>query len=182
MSYCWLLLTDSPPTSLSAEPLAAAGLCTLTGEPVGYLTALPHDADVPDSAVKADSRAIDPAGPPGIVSLVWATAGTYLLYDDVAVTEAIRRALAGVPLDVVTTLSQSDDRFLGALTAVHGDDVDRARTALADDPFAVLFPQRLVRVEAGLLGATPASVGPSIQRYGAGSPWPWDRFAAAPPG
>lgn len=176
MSYCWLLHTDSPIADPPAEPLAAAAIRTPEGEPAGFLTALPHDADVPDSAVKADRRAIDSAGPAGIISLVWATPGTYLLYDDVAVTEAIRRALAGVPHDVVTTLSQSDDRFLGALSGVYGGDVAGARTALVDDPFAVLFPRQLLRVDAGLLGFTPASVGPSIQRYGAGSPWPWDRF------
>ena len=47
---------------------------------------------------------------------------------------------------------------------------------LADDPFARQFPARILRVDAGLLGTMPAPVGPGTQRYGAGNPWPWDRF------
>jgi hypothetical protein len=37
---------------------------------------------------------------------------------------------------------------------------------------------RILRVDAGLLGTMPAPVGPDTQRYGAGNPWPWDRFGS----
>jgi hypothetical protein len=50
---------------------------------------------------------------------------------------------------------------------------------LGDDPFARLFPARILRVDAGLLGTMPPLVGPGTQRYGAGNPWPWDRFGSA---
>ena len=47
---------------------------------------------------------------------------------------------------------------------------------LPEDPFARIFPSRLLAVEAGILGAVPAPTGPTIERYGSGNPWPWDRF------
>ena len=80
--------------------------------------------------------------------------------------------LAAPPVDVVSTFVTGDDRFVGAITAVHDDDAIRLR----DDPFATIFPATLVRVGPGLLGTTPAPVGPVIQRYGGANPWPWDRF------
>jgi hypothetical protein len=65
-------------------------------------------------------------------------------------------------VDVVSTFVTGDDRFVGAITAVHGDDPIR----LTDDPFALIFPAALVRVGPGLLGTTPAPVGPVIRSSG----------------
>jgi hypothetical protein len=48
---------------------------------------------------------------------------------------------------------------------------------LADDPFARVFPQQILRIESGVLGAVPAPCGPTIERYGSANPWPWDRFS-----
>jgi len=31
-------------------------------------------------------------------------------------------------------------------------------------------------VDAGVVGATPAPAGPTIERYGSAQPWPLDRF------
>ena len=30
--------------------------------------------------------------------------------------------------------------------------------------------------EAGVFGTVPPPAGPTIERYGSGNPWPWDRF------
>ena len=51
-----------------------------------------------------------------------------------------------------------------------------ARALLADDPFARVFPARMLRVDGGLFGRVPPPVGPTIERYGSANPWPWDRF------
>jgi hypothetical protein len=48
-----------------------------------------------------------------------------------------------------------------------------------EDPFARIFPARILRVEAGLFGRVPAPAGPTIERYGSSQPWPWDRFDTA---
>jgi hypothetical protein len=46
----------------------------------------------------------------------------------------------------------------------------------ADDPFASIFPGRVLQVGAVLFGAAAPPVGPTIERYGSAEPWPWDRF------
>jgi len=56
----------------------------------------------------------------------------------------------------------------------------RARARLADDPFARVFPARVLRVAAGVLGRVAPPVGPVIERHGSANPWPWDRFPEAP--
>jgi hypothetical protein len=61
--------------------------------------------------------------------------------------------------------------FGGALTA------GAEAADVVDDPFARVFPRRLLRVPAGALGAIPAPTGPALTRYGSGNPWPWDRYA-----
>ncbi len=61
---------------------------------------------------------------------------------------------------------------------VPGDSTDGRADAprLADDPFARIFPARLLDVDSGLFGAVPPPAGPTIERYGSTEPWPWDRF------
>ena len=82
--------------------------------------------------------------------------------------------LAGEPLDAVTTLLRDASYFEGAITVARGAQVARLR----DDPFARVFPARILRVEAGVLGRVAAPAGPVIERYGSADPWPWDRFGA----
>jgi hypothetical protein len=82
--------------------------------------------------------------------------------------------LARPPLDAVSTLLADASHFEGAITVARGAGVDRLR----DDPFARVFPARILRVEAGVLGAVPLPCGPTIERYGSAEPWPWDRYAA----
>jgi hypothetical protein len=79
--------------------------------------------------------------------------------------------LTGPPVLAMSTLTSDSSTIAGAFTAVSGE----PDGALLDDPFARLFPARLLRVEGGFVGHMPAPAGPAIQRYG-GSPWPWDRF------
>ena len=52
--------------------------------------------------------------------------------------------------------------------------MDAAR--LGDDPFARVFPPRVLHVGAGVLGRVPWPAGPVIERYGSAQPWPADRF------
>src|SRR4051812_19577745 len=89
-----------------------------------------------------------PAGRPAAVSLVLPPPGVRLKFDDVAVQQARRRLLAGKPFDGVTTLLTDASHFEGSLLVARGPDAAR----LADDPFAQIFPARILTVEGGLLG------------------------------
>jgi hypothetical protein len=154
--------------------MATAAATSTDGRDAGFLAAWDAGNDEPDGAARIDARAIDPGGAGAVVSLAVAPPGVSLLFDDVAVSQAIRSVLSMPPADALSTLSQGDTRFVGAVTVVHGDDLGR----LGHDPFAAVFPARLLRVEPGLFGRMPAPAGPVTQRYGAGNPWPWDRFAS----
>ena len=63
--------------------------------------------------------------------------------------------------------------FEGSVTVARGDAIAR----LVDDPFARIFPARLLDVDAALFGSVPPPAGPTIERYGSAQPWPLDRFA-----
>jgi hypothetical protein len=128
-------------------------------------------------ARRLDSRLIDGDGAPALVSLVLPPDGVSLLFDDPAVQEARRRVLAGPPFDAVSTLLRDASHFEGAVTVARGEH-DEARLRW-DDPFARIFPARLLRVEAGVFGRVPPPAGPVIERYGSAQPWPWDRFPVA---
>jgi hypothetical protein len=168
MTWCWFAVRQERP----AEALASAAITDGDGSDAGFLAAWVQADQEPDGATRIDARAIDVDGPPGEVSLAMAPTGVSLLFDDVAVSQAIRAVLAMPPADACSTLTLGDDRFVGAVTVVHGEDASRLRF----DPFATLFPARVLRVGGGLFGWMPAPAGPVTQRYGAGNPWPWDRF------
>ena len=68
-------------------------------------------------------------------------AGVRLLFDDPAVQHARRAVLAAPPQDAVTTLLSDASHFEGSLTVARGAGVAR----LADDPFARIFPPRVLR-------------------------------------
>lgn len=171
MSWCWFASCDRRPP----DALASAAATTPEGDSAGFLAAWAPDHDGPEGAARIDARAIDPGGPTAEVSLALAPAGVSLLFDDVAVSQAIRAVLSMPSADACSTLTLGDDRFVGAVTVVHGDDTSRLRF----DPFGLLVPARIFRVDAGLFGWMPAPAGPVTQRYGAGNPWPWDRFTPA---
>ncbi len=168
MSWCWLARCGEPGTGA----VASATLSQLDGRSAGLLAAWEHDGDPPAGSAKVDPRAIDPDGDEAVVSLVLAPDRVWLPFDDPAVSGAIRAVLALPAAEVLSTLLLRDDRFVGALTAVRGAATQR----LDDDPFGVIFPALRLRVGPGLLGRMPPPVGPSMQRYGSGSPWPWERF------
>ena len=111
------------------------------------------------------------------MSLVLPPPGVELLFDDPAVQEARRRVLAlARPFDAVTTLLRDASHFCGSLTVARGAaDVARLRW---EDPFARVFPARLIDVPAGVLGRVPWPAGPVIERYGSAQPWPAERFKA----
>jgi hypothetical protein len=164
---CWLALVDAEPEGATA----AARATGLDGRSAGFLAAWIRRAKPVRGALRADPRIVDPAGPEALVSLVLAPPGMRLAFDDVAVQQARRDVLAHPPFDAVSTLLRDDSHFEGAITA-------GPRERLADDPFARVFPARILRVGPGVLGRAPAPCGPTIERYGSAQPWPWDRFSA----
>ena len=131
---------------------------------------VPGEEPEPEGALRADPRAHDPNGDPAWASLALAPEGVSLPFDDTAVSGALRRVLAGPSRRLVTTLLRDEVRFAGALFAAD------ERVPLDDDPFARIFPARVLEVGPGVLGRLPPPAGPGIARYAGGAPWPWDRF------
>jgi hypothetical protein len=165
----WLTLADR------ANGASAAALARDEhGAPVGTLAAWARPGKPLRSALRVDGRIVDGDGEAAWVSLVLAPEGVRLPFDDVVVQQARRDFLAGVPADAVSTLLRDNSTFAGAITVARGPD---ARHALRRDPFARIFPARILQVDSGLLGRVPAPVGPSIERYGSENPWPWERFS-----
>lgn len=168
MTWCWFAVrTDRPD-----DALASAAFTDADSADTGFLVAWSSEHDEPAGAARIDGRAIDPHGGTALVSLALAPTGVSLLFDDISVAQAIRATLSLPPPDALSTLTQGDARYVGAVTIVSGEDTGRLRY----DPFSVLFPARTLRVEAGLFARMPAPAGPVTQRYGAGNPWPFDRF------
>jgi hypothetical protein len=171
MTWRWIALREDRPQAAEA----AVQVREPDGHPVGFLAVWPQGAKRPRQGRRIDARAIDLSGEAAWVSLVWAPDGISLDFDDPAVLGATREVLAQPwSAAVLSTLVVEEMRFGGALTAVR----DHPRR-LQDDPFTRLFPARILRVDAGLLGRMPPLVGPGTQRYRAGNPWPWDRFGSA---
>jgi hypothetical protein len=145
------------------------------GTPAGWLAVWLRRAKPSRSARRIDARLVDRQGAAAWISLVRAPDGVRLAFDDLAIQQARRAVLAARPQDAVTTLLSDASHFEGALTVARDDGVAR----LADDPFARILPARVLRVEAGLLGAVLPPCGPTIERYGSAQPWPWDRYDAS---
>jgi hypothetical protein len=171
MSWCWLDLLAAPADGASAQ----ARVFEPDGTPAGRLAAWLRRAKPSRSARRIDARLVDRHGAAAWVSLVRAPSGVRLAFDDLAVQQARRAVLAAPAQDALSTLLSDASHFEGALTVARGGGVAR----LADDPFARIFPARVLRVDAGLLGAVSPPCGPTIERYGSAQPWPWDRYDAA---
>jgi hypothetical protein len=125
-----------------------------------------------DDAVRVDARLVAGGGAATWVSWCRFSHGESLAFDDGMVGAALRRRLAAPAWpEAVSTLLVDWSRIGGAITTA----VDER--SLDDDPFARVFPRRIVRVEAGTFGPIPAPTGPGITRYGSGNPWPWDVYA-----
>jgi hypothetical protein len=167
MAWHWLLVCCERPI----DALAVADLHTLDGDSAGFIAAWRRESRRPPGAFGVDVRAVDPRGEPAWISLALAPQGTRFLFDDPGVSWALRRVLAGPRVRAVSTLTRDSATIGGALTAY---DVCPS-TSQSDDPFARLFPTRVLRVGPGFVAAMSAPTGPGIQRY-AGSPWPWSTF------
>ena len=169
MSRCWLALVEGP----AQRADAAARASTTDGHPAGTLAAWRRRAKPVREALRVDERLIDPDGSAAWISLVLPPSGVRLPFDDPAVQQARRLVLLNPFAAAVSTLLRDDSHFEGSITVAHSTaEKDRLR----DDPFARIFPSRLLSVEAGILGAVTPPIGPTIERYGSGNPWPWDRF------
>jgi hypothetical protein len=164
----WLALVDERPDDASA----AASVHENGGE-AGFLAAWSRRAKPRRGALRADPRVVDPRGEPAWASLVLVPEGIRLAFDDLAVQQARRRVLAGPPPDAISALLRDASHFEGSITVRRGPD---AVAWLRYDPFRSVFPARLLRVDAGVLGTSSPPVGPAIERYGSANPWPGDRF------
>ena len=172
MTRCWLALLDVPPPDATAR----AAVHHPDGGAAGWLGAWRQRSKPVRSARRVDDRIVDPHGEEAWISLVVAPDGVRLAFDDLAVQQARRRVLAEPPQDAVSTLMRDASHFEGAVTVARGAGVTRLR----DDPFAQIFPARILRVEGGILGSAAPAAGPVIERYGSANPWPCDRFDAPP--
>lgn len=171
MTWCWLDLLAAPAEDASVQARALEP----DGTPAGWLAVWQRRAKPSRSARRVDARLVDRHGAAAWVSFVRPPDGVRLAFDDLAVQQARRAVLAAPPQDAMSTLLSDASHFEGALTVARGAGVAR----LADDPFARIFPARVLQVDAGLLGAVPLPCGPTIERYGSAQPWPWDRYDAA---
>jgi hypothetical protein len=170
MSWAWLALLAEPADTATAQAAAV----DLDDRPAGWLVAWGRRVRPAREARRVDDRIIDAEGPPAWVSLVLPPDGVRLPFDDLAVQQARRATLARPAADAVSTLLSDASRFEGAITVLRGP----SPAALRDDPFARVFPGRILRIEAGLLGHVAPPCGPTIERYGSHEPWPWDRFGS----
>jgi hypothetical protein len=167
MSWCWFAHLPEPDAEDLSEALASAAVADPDGAPAGLVAAWPQGRKPVRSAVRMDRRVVDPGGPPAWLSLVLVPPELAPLFDDPAVSQAMRRVLAGPPFAAVSTLVRDAVHFAGAVTVEQG----RSPRRLADDPFARLHPARVLRVGPGMFGTVAPPPGPVIQRY-AGRPWP----------
>lgn len=168
VSRVWLALADERP----ADATAAAPV-EEDGNAAGFLVAWEQRSKPRREALRVDPRIIDPDGAPAWASLVLAPERVRMPFDDLAVQEARRRVLAGPPLDGVSALMRDSSHFEGSISVLRGE---RAQELLRDDPFARVFPARLLWVARGVLGTAVPPVGPAMERYGSANPWPGDRF------
>lgn len=174
----WAWLAIGPERQPGAYAEAAAD--PVDGEVPGaderrlWLQAFPAGPRPTADAVRVDARVLDPAGAHARVSLVRLAEGRAPLFDDPAVSQALRDVLAGPPVDAVTTFTRDPVHLAGALTVV------RDARDLRGDPFRRFGVQEVLAVGPGLLGAAALTIGPVTQRYG-GAPWPVDAFPAAAP-
>jgi hypothetical protein len=135
-------------------------------------TTWPRSAERPaPDALRMDARLASGGGRATWVSWCRFDGDLSLAFDDGAVSGALRRRLSVAWPEAVSTLLVDWSRIGGAITTATS-----ARDAY-EDPFALVFPRRVVRVPAGTFGAVPAPCGPGITRYGSGNPWPWDVYA-----
>ena len=167
-AWCWFALVDGIVDGRLASTAVGSALATdADGAAVGTLVAWPAGRKPVGSAVRMDQRLVDPDGRAAWVSLVVVPRQVAPLFDDVAVSQALRQTLRGWPPGAVSTLVRDATTFAGSVTVGRTDDP----RSLRDDPFARLYPGRILRAGPGMFAAPPTPAGPAIQRY-TGKPWP----------
>lgn len=166
--WCWLALVDDRP----ADAAASAAARDAAGAQAGVLAAWTSRAKPVRHALRMDARIVDPQGAAAVVSLGLAPRGVRLRFDDPAVAQARRAILAGPPYDAVSTLLSDASHFEGSVVVAR----EGGAAQLERDPFARIFPARVLHVGAGLFGSVAPPAGPVIERYGSARPWPADRF------
>jgi hypothetical protein len=187
LPWCWFAHLVEP----AADALAQAPAVDAAGMPAGVLAAWAGGRRPDRGAVRMDARVVDPVGACAWASLVLLPAGRAPLFDDPAVSAALRAVLAGPAAEAVTTFVRDATHFAGALTVRRPDpegstpadgptSSDRNPFRRIADPFGRLGPAEVLQVGAGLFGTVPAPPGPVIQRY-AGQPWPVPGFPGAAP-
>ena len=165
--WCWFALVDGAVDDrLASTAVASAPATDADGAPVGTFAAWPAGRKPVGPALRIDDHLVDPDGRAAWVSLVVVPREIAPLFDDVAVSQALRQVLRGWPPAAVSTLVRDTTTFAGSVT-VSTDDP----RLLRDDPFARLYPARILRAGPGMFAAPPAPAGPAIQRY-TGKPWP----------
>ena len=162
MSWCWFARLPEPLDSA----LACAAVTDADGVAVGALAAWPAGRKPVTDAVRMDARLVDPAGAPAWISLVLLPRERSPLFDDPAVSGALRAVLAGPPADAVSTFVRDSSHIAGAVT-VRRDQPEWLR----DDPFSRLGRSVVLIAAGGLFGRIAPIPGPVIQRY-SGKPWP----------
>jgi hypothetical protein len=170
--WCWFALVRGDlPGSLADTAVATAPAMSPTGSRRGTFAAWPAGRKPVRDALRMDARLVDPQAPAAWVSLVTIPRHVAPLFDDVAVSEAMRQVLRGIPPTAVSTLVRDATTLAGAVTVSHVGGPE----SLRDDPFSRLYPGRVLRAGPGMFAALPAPPGPAIQRY-AGKPWPAPGF------
>jgi hypothetical protein len=168
MSWAWFAVVEAVTGADLAAPASE-----LDGTPAGFIAAWRDRAKPLRGARRIHSSVLDAHGAAATVSLVLPQQCVRLAFDDVAVQQARRAVLLGRPADAISTLLTDASHFEGSATVFRGAD---ALARALDDPFARIFPARLLRVGPGLFGRAAAPAGPTIERYGSAQPWPGDRF------
>ena len=162
MTWCWIARLPGD----TADTPASGQLTDAAGSPAGVLAAWPAGRKPVAQAVRADARMIDPDGAGGWLSIVLIDRDRAPLFDDPAVSGALRAVLAGPSPDAVSTFVRDSSHFAGAVTVRRRDPAE-----LSVDPFARIAHATVLRVGPGLFGRVRPAPGPVIQRYG-GQPWP----------
>ncbi len=155
----WLLLD---PTGEASAPLSA----TAADDGVRLLAWPAAPRRPHPQARRCDPLLLDPGGRPAIASVLWPDRHALPLFDDPAVAQARRAALAGPWPRAASALTVDAVHFAGSLWVT-----DPGRPV--EDPFALLGVPRVLEVGAGVLGRRPRPAGPAQERY-AGKPWPAD--------
>ena len=171
MSWAWLDLVDARPSHAAL----AAPAWVSEDIPAGWLAAWTHQARPTPTARRVYDAILDGEGAAAWLSLVRPPTGLQLPFDDLAVQQARRAIMSAPPWDAVSTLLTDASHFEGSIVIARGPCAQRR---LAADPFARIFPARLLHVEGGILGRVPPPAGPTLERYGSAEPWPSDHFPA----